>query len=157
MSRTAILLGASGILGSGFTTCLRSRPSTHLVAPTMPWGDPEGVAETLRRTLQGLPQAPTDVFWAAGTGRISASGDEMRTETRTVEMVVDLLEGPARSWRRHLLLRIVGRCTVRRAWFYCHQLRNPTLTRDRLRGGEVAAGGSRRRALGFWRLQNRGR
>lgn len=95
MSRTAILLGASGILGSGFTTCLRSRPSTHLVAPTMPWGDPEGVAETLRRTLQGLPQAPTDVFWAAGTGRISASGDEMRTETRTVEMVVDLLEGPA--------------------------------------------------------------
>lgn len=94
MTASVILLGGSGILGSGFRACLRPERS-RLLTPRMPWGDPSRVAAALEAVLTDLPSGPVDVIWAAGTGRISADGSEMRTETATVARVVSVLQGPA--------------------------------------------------------------
>lgn len=77
-----LLLGGSGILGTGFRAVLRSRQA-EVRAITARWGDRAAVAADLRAQLPALLAGPgaTTVVWAAGGGSVGASAEVMRTET----------------------------------------------------------------------------
>jgi UDP-glucose 4-epimerase len=88
-----LLLGASGILGTGFRAVLRSRQA-EVQAITARWGNRDAVASDLRSQLPALLAGPgaTTVVWAAGAGSIGASAEVMRTETGALADLCELIE-----------------------------------------------------------------
>lgn len=102
MSRLHVLLGGSGILGSGFRTALtRLRAETIRLAPR--WNEPGAIARELRAAL--APIAARDdsvtVIWAAGVGHMGAAADVMRAETGAVRSMCDVIaELPPRTRER---------------------------------------------------------
>jgi UDP-glucose 4-epimerase len=86
-----VLLGGSGILGSGLRAVLARRAAdVTLLRP--PWADPAAVPGVLRAELRELlPGGPTTVLWAAGVGHVGASAEMLAAETAGLAAVGEAL------------------------------------------------------------------
>lgn len=82
---THLLLGGSGVLGSGFREALRREGATP-VRLRPDWSDAAAAARYLEAVLPAevARTGATAVVWAAGVGSIGASPDRLRTETEAV-------------------------------------------------------------------------
>jgi UDP-glucose 4-epimerase len=97
-----VLLGGSGVLGTGFRTAL-DRSGADVVRLRPRWDRGGAAAAALESTLVPLVgrRSSTTVVWAAGIGNIGAGTDAMRRETATVRSLCHVVAGlPAIQRRR---------------------------------------------------------
>lgn len=89
-----VLLGGSGVLGSGFREAFRrERADVARVFPS--WREPGTVVHELRSQVPALltGEGPFTVVWAAGVGSIGASPELLRTESAGVQALCDGIAG----------------------------------------------------------------
>lgn len=83
---TWVLLGGSGVVGSGFRSVLH-RQGHQVVRVTPRWGSggalPGEVQQSVRRAVSG--DRPATVVWAAGVGHVGAAPVQMRAERDGLE------------------------------------------------------------------------
>ncbi len=103
---TVVLLGGSGIVGSGFRSVLRRRGAqVHRLTP--PWHAPALLGPELARSLPAAlgREGPATVIWAAGVGQVGASAEQMRAENEGLAALCRTLAGlpPGRRAQVRLL------------------------------------------------------
>ena len=87
-----VLLGGTGILGSGYRARLARRGAEVMVL-SPPWASPGRVPDAIRSRLGPALRRgrPTTVLWAAGVGHVGASGGDFSAETAGIAAVADAL------------------------------------------------------------------
>jgi UDP-glucose 4-epimerase len=90
-----LLLGGSGILGSGFVEAIGRHPNSSLQRVSPNWDRPEEAAACVAREVEALPALgqPATVIWAAGVGQVSARRDSMEVERRVLDGLCEALSG----------------------------------------------------------------
>lgn len=103
-----VLLGGSGILGSGFLEALaRDRSASEVTRLRPDWSHPDRAARQVRDQLAAalVRDQPTTVLWAAGVGSVGAGHEEMEAERAGVAATCEVLgDLPAPSRRRTRLV-----------------------------------------------------
>lgn len=100
------MLGAHGILGSGFRASL-SRQSEQVIRVRPPWAAPDELAAHLtdQISVNVAHDGETAVLWAAGVGQIGSSAAQLRMETAGVQaLCVGLRQLSARQAQRFTVL-----------------------------------------------------
>ena len=83
-----VLLGGSGILGSGYVEAIRRDPAQgELVRLAPDWRRPEVAARHVAHRIRQLQAqgGPATVIWAAGVGQVGATREEMAAERAVLE------------------------------------------------------------------------
>lgn len=91
---TVVLLGGGGLLGSGFRTVLEDHGrQVSWLRP--PWHEPSRLPSSLQEQLRPLllTGAPTALIWAAGTGSVGVSAEEMTAEEIGLRAVCEVVAG----------------------------------------------------------------
>lgn len=88
----AVLLGSSGVLGSGFRTVF-DRFATPVIRLSPDWRRPGDAAALLHSELPALVEhdGPTTIVWAAGSGSVGASVEAMAEESANVSALATAL------------------------------------------------------------------
>ena len=103
-----LLLGGSGILGSGFVDAIRRDPTRGELLRLAPdWRKPEEAVRCVAQAISELRAHghPATVIWAAGVGQVGASREEMAAERTVLEALCRALADlPAEQQRRTRLV-----------------------------------------------------
>ena len=102
-----LLLGGSGILGSGFVEAIDRRPGSVLRRLTPDWDRPDEAARSVAAEIAALPERgePTTILWAAGVGQVGSSRASMESERRVLDRLCDSLAHlPSEQQRRTRLV-----------------------------------------------------
>jgi len=95
-----ILLGAGGLLGTGFRAQLDHRDVDYLLVQP-PWNLVSELPRVIRSDLARLMEgsAPVTLIWAAGIGHVGASANDLTSETAGIQALADALRDlpPSRS------------------------------------------------------------
>jgi UDP-glucose 4-epimerase len=94
----AWVLGAGGLLGAalGRTLAREQRTALYMPPARMPWHDETVLAAELERAvadfaLQARTHARWELYWAAGVGAMGSQDSDMGMETRSLELLLQLL------------------------------------------------------------------
>jgi UDP-glucose 4-epimerase len=94
MTRTAWVVGASGLLGDAVTRRLRADDSwAEVVAESLPWSDPAAAEREVNRIAEHVLSAsrPTTLFWCAGASVIGATPDRFAAELDLLSQLLDAI------------------------------------------------------------------
>jgi UDP-glucose 4-epimerase len=93
---THLLIGGSGIVGSGFAEALHAA-GEPVVRLRPPWSDPPGACHYIEDRVAGLIRGgPVTVIWAAGIGAVSSDPDDMGAEISALSALVESLKQSSR-------------------------------------------------------------
>jgi UDP-glucose 4-epimerase len=90
--RTYILLGGSGVLGSGFRAAIaRLGGNVTRLAPR--WGEAGHVATTVESALSrpAARDSALTIIWSAGVGHMGADAEAMSAETAAVRALCEVI------------------------------------------------------------------
>jgi UDP-glucose 4-epimerase len=94
----AWIFGANGLLGSALQRSLQRR-GARLFVPVerFCWHDEAALHRQLQSAVKAFADFARDcnnwqIFWAAGVGTMSSTGEELATETRALSIVLELIE-----------------------------------------------------------------
>ena len=100
MTRTAWVVGASGLLGSAITRRLKTDDQwAEVVTDPLPWAEPDAAVREITRLAEHVRESPRPVtlFWCAGASVVGATPDRLAGE---LDLLTRLLDGVAKVFAR---------------------------------------------------------
>jgi UDP-glucose 4-epimerase len=94
MTRTAWVIGATGLLGQAVTHRLQSTAGYRVIAEPLSWNDPKAFAQQVSTNLGAIAAAksPWEIYWCAGAGIVGTKPEALAAESEQFVRFLHQLE-----------------------------------------------------------------